>query len=229
VTRPVAEDAASTRRQEIVAAALELLDQEGFERLSLRRLAARLGMHAPGFYWYIDSKQALIDLVAKTILDEGLAGVGPLAKGQTWDDWLIELACSIRRALLVRRDGARVVAGAYLLRTMAITPVVELSLEILEGAGFERLVALGGTMTLFRFATGSVLDEQASPFRDSSTQTTEERPGALPPPPIDASRWPRAADAMRQAFEIRLRGRERMFRWGATLIVRGMGQTLGRD
>ena len=229
MTRHGAEDAASAKRQEIVAAALELLDQEGFERLSLRRLGARLGMHAPGFYWYIDSKQALIDLVAKAILDEGLAGVAPLAEGQTWDEWLIELACMVRRALLVRRDGARVVAGAYLLRTEAITPIIERSLEILETAGFERLVALGGTMTLIRFATGSVLDEQASPFRGSGTQTMEERLRELPPPPIDASRWPRAADAMRQAFEIRLQGRERIFRWGATLIVRGMGEALGRD
>ena len=51
------------------------------------------------------------------------------------------------------------------MRTGAITPVIEQSLEILEGAGFERVIALGGTMTLLRYATGIALDEQASPCR----------------------------------------------------------------
>jgi TetR/AcrR family tetracycline transcriptional repressor len=226
MTRPDAEEAATARRQEIVAAALDLLDQDGVERLSLRRLASHLGMHAPGLYWYIDSKQALIDLMAKAILDDGLANVSALAAGQTWADWLIELACAVRQALLVRRDGARVVAGAYLLRTMAITPVIERSLEILEDAGFERLVALGGTMTLIRYATGSALDEQASPFRDMTTETMEEQLRAVPLPEIDGQQWPRAADAVRRVFSGKLRGREQMFRWGATLIVRGMGDLI---
>ncbi|MEP6619399.1 MAG: TetR/AcrR family transcriptional regulator C-terminal domain-containing protein [bacterium] len=221
MTRP-ASDEALARREGIIAAALELLDEDGFERLSLRRLATHLGMHAPGLYWYIDSKQALTDLMAKAILDHGLAGVRGLAPGQQWDDWLVELACTVRRTLLVRRDGARVVAGAYLLKTQAITPVIELSLEILEGVGFERLVALGGTMTLIRYAIGSVLDEQASPLQGPDAK---ERLHALPLPDIDVERWPRAADAMRQVFEGKLRDRDRMFGWGATLIVRGMRQT----
>ena len=62
-----------------------------------------------------------------------------------------------RRALLARRDGARVVAGAYLLRTNTISPIIETALEILESTGFERLAALGATMTLLRYATGIAL------------------------------------------------------------------------
>src|SRR5215471_16483673 len=104
------------RRSEIVRAALKLLHEHGFERLSLRRLASDLGMHAPGLYWYIESKQELINLMAKAILDEGLGSIAPPADGQTWQEWLVELACSTRRALLAYRDGARVVAGAYVVR-----------------------------------------------------------------------------------------------------------------
>ena len=120
-------------------------------------------MHAPGLYWYIQSKQELIDLMAKVILDEGLYPIPPLRGRQTWEEWLVELACTTRQALLAYRDGARVVASAYLVRTNAITPVIEQSLTILEDAGFDRLVALGGTMTILRYATGIALDEQASP------------------------------------------------------------------
>jgi TetR/AcrR family tetracycline transcriptional repressor len=210
------------RRQAIVQAALDLLDEGGLENMSLRRLAAHLGMHAPGLYWYIESKQDLIDLMAKEILVAGMADVGPLADGQTWDDWLVELACTARKALLARRDGARVVAGAFLFRSDAVAELIELALEILEDAGFERLRALGCTMTVLRYATGIALDEQASPMGGPSDLTAVERFARLPVPEIDASRFPRAADAFQRVFDGKLRDRDAVFRWGAQMIVRGM-------
>ena len=99
---------------------------------------------------------------------------------------------------------------------------------MLETAGFERLVALGATMTLLRYATGIALDEQASPLRDLPAATAAQQLAALPPPPIDANRWPRTADAVRQVFARNLRDREQLFRWGAVLIVRGLAETLRR-
>jgi TetR/AcrR family tetracycline transcriptional repressor len=226
VTRPGSDEAVVERRQEIVRAAIVLLDEVGFEHLSLRRLAAHLGMHAPGLYWYIESKQQLIDLMAKAILDEGMANVATPAAGQGWEDWLVDLACTTRRALLAHRDGARVVAGAYLMSTEAITHVLERALEVLETVGFDRLVALGGTMTLLRYATGMALDEQASPFRDLPYATAKERIAAISPPQIDATKWPRTADAVLQVFERNLRDRDRMFRWGAEMIVRGFAEKM---
>lgn len=219
-------DSIDERRREIVLAALDLLDEGGFDYTSLRRLASHLGMHAPGLYWYIESKQDLLDLMAKEILVKGMAGVGPLAAGQTWDDWLVELACTARKALLARRDGARVVASAFLFRGDAITPYVEQALEILEEAGFERLRALGCTMTVLRYATGIALDEQASPLGAPPDVAAVERRITLPVPAIDAARYPRAADAYRQVFEGKFRDRDVIFRWGAQLIVRGMADLL---
>lgn len=221
-------ESVDARRDAIVRAALALLDEGGFDQLSLRGLARVLGMHAPGLYWYIESKQDLLDLMAKEILDQGLADVKPLAEGQTWSDWLVDLACVARRALLSRRDGARVVASAFLLRTGAITPIIEMSLEILEGAGFERLTALGATMTLMRFATGVALDEQASPIppRDDPAMARflAERKQLL----IDAARYPRTADALSNVFAGKFHDRDAIFRWGAQMIVRGMADLRAR-
>ena len=166
--------------------------------------------------------------MAKEILDKGMARVGPLAPSQTWEDWMVELACTTRRAPMARRDGARVVAGAYLLHTNAITPVVEQSLEILEQVGFERLFALGATMTLIRYATGIALDEQASPWRATPKASVAEQLAALPLPNIDPVRWPRTADAMRRVTDGKLRDRERLFRLGALLIVRGLAESIHR-
>jgi AcrR family transcriptional regulator len=223
VNRHARDFAPHERRAEIVQAALGLLGETGFDGLSLRHLARHLGMHAPGLYWYIESKQDLIDLMAKAILDQGLYPVAPLKEGQTWDDWLIKLAGTARRALLAYRDGARVVASAYLVRTNAITPVIEQSLIVLEDAGFDRAVALGGTMTLLRYATGIALDEQASPVGTAGAPI-DARLAAMPPPKVDARRWPRTADAMRTVFERNLRDPDRMFLFGAQMIVRGLAE-----
>ena len=49
----------SPRAQEIVAAARELVEEEGADALSMRRLAERLGIRAPSLYKHLVDKQAL--------------------------------------------------------------------------------------------------------------------------------------------------------------------------
>jgi AcrR family transcriptional regulator len=46
---------------EILEAAWELVRTEGLAGLSLRDLAARIGMRPPSLYWYFDSKRAIYD------------------------------------------------------------------------------------------------------------------------------------------------------------------------
>jgi AcrR family transcriptional regulator len=62
---PRAEDAA-LRRQEILAAALELLAEEGYAGASLRKLAARLGIAQPSLYHYFATKEDLVEQVLAT-------------------------------------------------------------------------------------------------------------------------------------------------------------------
>jgi AcrR family transcriptional regulator len=47
------------RAQEIVAAARELLEEEGPEGFSMRRLASRIGIRAPSIYKHLPDKEAL--------------------------------------------------------------------------------------------------------------------------------------------------------------------------
>jgi len=216
------------RRALIVAAALDLLDTDGFDQMSLRRLASHLGMHAPGLYWYFESKQDLIDLMAKEILDRGLADLARPVAGASWQQWLVDLACATRQALLARRDGARVVGASFLLKAGSLTPSVEISLEILEAAGFDRLVALGATMTLIRYAIGAALGEQVSPMAGITDKAELTRKAKMMLASLDTSTSPRTADAYRMLFESDardrpgIRDRDRVFRWGAEMFVRGI-------
>jgi AcrR family transcriptional regulator len=51
------------RAQEIVAAARELLEAEGPDALSMRRVATRLGIRAPSLYKHLPDKAALEDAI----------------------------------------------------------------------------------------------------------------------------------------------------------------------
>ena len=165
MSRPAPTENREQRRAEIVRAGLELLEQGGLEALSLRRVAQVLGMHAPGLYWYIEDKQELIDLLAKAILDEALGNEQGPAEGEGWEPWLTEVAVRIRYVLLAHRDGARVVAGAYLFRTNSITDLLEIAIDALERDGYSRDMALHCAITIMRYTTGIALDDQASPTK----------------------------------------------------------------
>ncbi|MGW2706876.1 TetR/AcrR family transcriptional regulator [Streptomyces sp. NPDC001340] len=57
-------------RDQIVEAAIELLDAEGVEGLSMRRLGKRLGSAATAVYWHVGSKENLVVLAADRVWGE---------------------------------------------------------------------------------------------------------------------------------------------------------------
>jgi AcrR family transcriptional regulator len=70
------------RAREIVAAARELLEEEGRDVLSMRRLAARLGIQAPSIYKHLPGKPALEAAIISAgfeELAEAFGGAGSLA------------------------------------------------------------------------------------------------------------------------------------------------------
>ena len=54
----------------IVATALALIDREGLEAVTTRRLAEELGVQAPSLYNHVRSKDALLDAVAESVMGE---------------------------------------------------------------------------------------------------------------------------------------------------------------
>jgi AcrR family transcriptional regulator len=63
-------DGPSARAREIVAAARTLLAQEGPAALTMRRLAAELGIQAPSIYKHLPDKQALENALISTAFEE---------------------------------------------------------------------------------------------------------------------------------------------------------------
>ena len=69
-TRPSAPAKETLTRQQIVQAALEMLDTDGLAGLSMRKLAAKLGSGATSLYWHVETKDDLIDLIIDQIYAE---------------------------------------------------------------------------------------------------------------------------------------------------------------
>ena len=86
----------------------------GLEGLTLRRLAARLGVQAPAIYWHFKNKQELLDEMATQVLREALEEAPAFDAAQTWQDWALSYCLGLRRTLLRYREGAKMFSGTYL-------------------------------------------------------------------------------------------------------------------
>lgn len=171
----------------VIKAALEILDAEGLENVTLRRLAAKLNVQAPALYWHFKDKSDITDDMAQAILkNAGLDDITPPADINTWDSWLKNLMRSLRNALIAHRDGGRVVAGATFGRAYTLEKIMVMTTKVLEKAGFDRLHANIATSTAIDYVWGFVIEEQAGiapeaalsalapPDRDQATRSTSE-------------------------------------------------------
>ena len=197
-------------REEIVTAAIALLDEAGLEGLTLRRLAQRLGIRAPTLYWHVRDKRELLDLMADAILGQALAGLRSPEPGQPWWDWLAELARRERAALLAHRDSALVLSGN--------TPVqhtfaaIEQEVRALVEAGFTPAQAVLTLRAVSAYVAGEVLDTQGQEQRVHRP----DPPAAAPPPP-DPADFPLLVAASREPSSP-----EQRFEYGLGLIISGL-------
>jgi TetR/AcrR family tetracycline transcriptional repressor len=142
----------------VVTEALDLLDEVGLDALSTRRLAKRLGVEQPSLYWHFRKKEDLLGAMAEAAMTPHARAPLP-QPGDSWRDWLLENHRSLRRTLLLRRDGARLHAGSF--PGEADVGRILRKMEFLASAGVPEDSARIAMFTLGRFTIGSVLEEQS--------------------------------------------------------------------
>lgn len=98
-------------RGRITEATVRLLDAEGLARFSMRRLAAELNVTAMSVYWYVDTKDDLLELALDAVFGE--MRLPAADSDQDWRDQLRALATEYR-ALLVRHPWLSPLAGTFL-------------------------------------------------------------------------------------------------------------------
>ena len=145
-------------REKIVKTAIDLLDSDGLEGLSIRALGNRLGSAATAIYWHVGSKDNLITLAADQVWHEislpGLATAG-------WRAAATALATSLHAMLthhpwLVQAFGSQVLYGPGKARHD------DCSFAIYEAAGFTSAQASQAAATVFTFVLGNALGPAAA-------------------------------------------------------------------
>jgi TetR/AcrR family tetracycline transcriptional repressor len=158
---------AGLTRDTIIETALRLLDEVGLDGLTVRRLAAELGVQSPALYWHLRNKRELLDGMADAITLA--AGMGPPGDGESWQNWLARRARAYRSSLLAHRDGARIVANAR--PSSATLRLFDEELTAMVCRGFTPVLALRTIMAFAHYVNGFVLQEQ------TERQENAEQPG----------------------------------------------------
>ncbi|MEP9381289.1 TetR/AcrR family transcriptional regulator C-terminal domain-containing protein [Nocardioides cheoyonin] len=143
------------RRGDVVARALQVLDDYGLADLTMRRLGAELGVQPSALYHHFANKQTLLAAVADEILLRGRRAQRP----EEWDARVDAVCTELRDAMLAYRDGAEVVATVRSFGLGAQEPYDEVVAALRDG-GLDDELAATAARTLLHFVLGHVTDEQ---------------------------------------------------------------------
>ena len=141
---------AGLSRGPVLEAARRIAEEEGLDRLTMRRLAAELGVMPNALYTYFPHKEALLD----ALLNDLLAGVEAGDPGEDdWRDNLVRVMDSSRRLLLAHPE----LASAFIARPGLGPNAVrlgEVSLELLRRAGLDGQRAVEALRVLLVYSLG---------------------------------------------------------------------------
>lgn len=153
-------------RDYILRTALALIDRDGVEALSMRRLGAEMGVDPMAIYHYLPSKAAVLDGVVEILWSE----VQParFAPDVPWTEQVL-MAMRAFRATLRAHPRAVTVAGTHPAVTPGMLQLVDRSLGWLTEAGLDPAEALDLIDCLAFFTMGQVLAEVGEPAGGEST------------------------------------------------------------
>ena len=157
-------------RDEVLDTAFEILDTEGVERLTVRALAAKLGVAVTAIYWHVGDKQALLDGLVERII----AQLGPVqVRGRDPEERIMSIGRSLRQTLLRQSDLVGVVHRQG--RTAALfQPARRVLVRELTAAGLDGSHAALAVQAILNLVVGSVLVDRQVERQPAQRQTPEE-------------------------------------------------------
>jgi AcrR family transcriptional regulator len=210
----------SLNADRIIEAGMALIDRDGIQGLSMRRLGAELGSGATSVYWHVPNKEALLDLLVDRLMGEA-ADETRHDPGATWRAELAAHSIALRSVLQRHSGGAALVA--------ARAPVGPNGLRYMEGvlsaladAGFgghQRALAYAA---LTGYTIGQVvLQAQAGPAnpngRPGATEQLQRLGGLLRDAP--RGRYPNVVESAADLTELT---DEEAFTYGLQRMLDGL-------
>ncbi|HEY0188055.1 MAG TPA: TetR/AcrR family transcriptional regulator C-terminal domain-containing protein [Cellulomonas sp.] len=150
-----------------MSAAIEVLDAEGLEAVTLRAVARHLGAHLNTVSFQVGTKSQLIELMADAVFEtvtlDDLPGDGRKR--------IKEILRRYRDALLSHRDGARLVAGTAVVEKNTLRLAEAVSSALLD-AGASDGVTIRTFWALLYLTLGLTQEQQAGLSLDVNTFRT---------------------------------------------------------
>jgi AcrR family transcriptional regulator len=156
-------------RAEVLSAALALVDADGIEALTMRRLGKALGRDPMRLYRHAASKDALLDGVVESVLSE--LPLPAVPEGDDWEEGLRRTAHAFRALALAHPHVVPLMVTRPLATPLALRPIgtlrpLEALLDLLMGAGFDGRGALHAYRLYIGFLYGHVLNELQERVQD---------------------------------------------------------------
>jgi TetR/AcrR family tetracycline transcriptional repressor len=172
-------------RDAIVETAIRLLDQDGLDALSMRRIADELDTGPASLYRHVGSKDGLLDLVFDRVIGEQAL---PDPDPERWREQIKEAARTMRATIARHPAIARISLGRIPTGPNALE-YAERLLGILRAGGLSDALAVDGFQLLMLVVNGFGLEEnvdfaspgegEASP--DEVITMVRDYYGSLPP------------------------------------------------
>jgi AcrR family transcriptional regulator len=200
-------------RERILAGALNLLDREGLDAFSMRRLAEELEVGTMTIYGYFRSRDELLDAVVDAGGRAIAEAISQADGGGSWKARVRELMLRIRQRHLEHPAIVELRFKRPLLSPGALS-VTEVAMSILREAGFGKRQAAEAYRILFIFTFGfsAFGPEPGSTIdRDRSLAAL----GALPP-----DQYPTLVDAAGEASETM--ADQRVYELGLDVLLDGL-------
>ena len=206
-------------RDDLVRAGLDVLDEAGFDGLTMRRLAERLGVQSASLYWHVRDKDELLALIADAICAE----IKPPNADEPWIDQLEAMAWEYRRVLLAHRDAALVLAN-----TPPVGPnrlgLAERMLTVLVETGIAPGVAAKAGLLFTDYVTNAVIEEgraqaMTDAFRFRGRRCHCGRASAAGSHSLPADQYP---TLVALAADLTDTDAEARFRFGLEVLVAGL-------
>jgi AcrR family transcriptional regulator len=199
-------------RKRIIAAAMELIEQDGVEAVSMRRLATELGCGVMSLYNHVPSKSALLDGVADAVMS-GIQ-ITPVP-GAAWQEQVRAQARAFRQIARAHPRCTLVVVSRPPSSPSMVRPV-ESALATLRDAGFGRQDAVRIVRAFVAYIVGSLLREVGVAPGLSDGDGGEAAPRR---PYLRATEFPQVSDL---TAELTDRNPDADFEFGLDLLVRAV-------
>ena len=200
-------------RDQIVAAALALVDQEGLATLSMRRLAGELGVGPMTLYYHVPDRAALDDLIFDAVMGEvDFSRDDPALEAQ---ERAVRLGYDVRAALLAHPNAVPITLSRSA-RTPGQLRPVEAMLGILYDMGLPPTDAIAAVDVMGQYVFGTTLayvNHLAQEDRAPDVPETGGESGITP------AEFPHLSRAIQEAEYL---GWDEMFDRGLRALVRGL-------